>query len=115
MSESIHTIEVLGRTVAQWSWQLAALIGFLWLVVRLDRRHRPDFRYRLWTFALIASVCLPWALQGIASYSWTIRAREVWTDIHTFGWNRGINRGSCGKRQVRNADRQTVRAFGGES
>ena len=42
--------------VVLWSWQLAMFIGFLWLVVRLDRRHRPEFRYRLWTFALVMSL-----------------------------------------------------------
>jgi hypothetical protein len=85
MSELMHTLEVLGGTVVQWSWQLAFFIGFLWLAVRLDRRHRPEFRYRLWTFALLVSLGLPWTLQGIASYSWTIRAREVWTDSGAFG------------------------------
>jgi beta-lactamase regulating signal transducer with metallopeptidase domain len=83
MSELIQNIDVLGRAIVAWSWQLAIFIGFLWLVVRLDQRHRPEFRYRLWAFALVTSLFLPWTLQVIASYSWTIRAREFWTDTHT--------------------------------
>jgi len=84
MSELIHTVEVLGRAIVLWSWQLAIFIGFLWLVVRMDRRHRPEFRYRLWAAALVISLFLPWMLQGIASYSWTIRAKEAWIDTHPF-------------------------------
>src|SRR5688572_30265393 len=80
MNELIHAFEGLGRIIILWSWQLALFIAFLWLIVRVDRRHRPEFRHRLWTLALVVSLALPWALQGIASLSWTMRAKEVWTD-----------------------------------
>ena len=89
MSDLVQFMEVLGRTIVFWSWQLVIVIGFLWLVVRLDRRHRPEFRYGLWTVALMMSLLLPWVIQGIASYSWTIRAREVWIDTRAFDAGKG--------------------------
>ena len=44
MTNVNHLMEALGRFAIAWSWQTAVLIAFVWIVLRFDRRHRPELR-----------------------------------------------------------------------
>jgi beta-lactamase regulating signal transducer with metallopeptidase domain len=76
----LHSLGELGHYAVTWSWQLAMLVGLLWIVLRFDRRHRPELRYRLLFLTLVLSVLLPWFPGKIATLSWTSRIKEVWLE-----------------------------------
>lgn len=80
MTPILHFLGELVHYALTWSWQLAMLIGLLWIVLRLDRRHRPELRYRLLFLTLVLSVLLPWVPGKIATLSWTARIKEVWLE-----------------------------------
>ena len=59
MTPILHFLGELGHYALTWSWQLAMLVGLLWIVLRFDRRHRPELRYRLLFLTLVLSSCFP--------------------------------------------------------
>jgi beta-lactamase regulating signal transducer with metallopeptidase domain len=74
------TLMGLGRYVVAWSLQLGALIGFLWILLRFDRRHRPELRYRLLILTLVLSLVLPWISHRIGAFWLTAQIKQVWLE-----------------------------------
>ena len=70
----------LGRYVVTWSLQLVALIGFLWILLQFDRRHRPELRYRLLMLTLVLGLLLPWISLRIGGLWWTTQIKQVWLE-----------------------------------
>ena len=69
MTPILDFLGELGNHAVTWSWQLAMVVGFLWIVFRFDRRHRPELRYRMLFLTLVLSVLLPWVPGKIAALS----------------------------------------------
>ena len=52
----VSAVEVSVREYLLWSCQAAVLVSIVWLILCLDRPHRPKERYKVW-FTNVADYC----------------------------------------------------------
>jgi len=54
----VSAFEVSVRALLLWSCQAAVLVSMVWLILRLDRPHRPKERYKVWFTTLLIILLL---------------------------------------------------------
>ena len=54
----VSAFEMSVRALLLWSCQAAVLVSMVWLILRLDRPHRPKERYKVWFTTLLIILLL---------------------------------------------------------
>ncbi len=80
MNGVLPILEWTGRHIALWSWQIVLLFAIARLAVAMDLKHRPVFRTRIWTVALICFLLLPLVPAVVASRTWAREVRQAFPD-----------------------------------
>lgn len=80
MTNLMLVFEETGRYLLTWTVQVAVLVLFIQCVVRLDLKHRPALRFRIWALAVGCILMLPWLPSMVAAAPWMTELKQTWVD-----------------------------------
>ena len=112
MNGVVSFFEGLGQYVFAWSWQLAVLVSFLGILLRLDRKHRPELRRNVLALSLVLALALPWTPQKLASLSWMARVKAVFLNSFTVSAKQSEPSGGLTPAEPSNLDVATATVTG---
>src|SRR5262245_5635611 len=78
MIDLVQHFRPTGEYILIWAFESAVVMTIAWIIVKLDRQHRPAYRVRVWTAALVGILLLPWGAWALAQVPTLQQAKQAW-------------------------------------